>query len=87
MGFPPDEIAAAEQDKRERVRFVAQSYWNSILSRLSSKSRNKWVAIDLTTGEYEMADDQQEAVRNLEARFLKAMVWVEKVPPYHRTLR
>lgn len=84
MGFPPDNITGAEAEQIERFRRVARRHWNAILSRLPSEHRLKWVAFDLLTGEYEMSDDRQEAIRDLGTRLPRAMIWTEYVPEYHR---
>jgi hypothetical protein len=54
-------------------------YQEDILPKLTAKDRGKFLAIDIETGEYEMARDEMKAGDKLRARIPQAQIWMVRV--------
>jgi hypothetical protein len=54
-------------------------YEQQVLPQLTPKDKGKFVAIDIETGEYEMARDEIIAGDKLEARVPDAQIWMVRV--------
>ncbi len=63
-------------DKAESAR---REHHQSIRPQLEESHRGKVVALDLDTGEYELASDTIVAARRLRARRPKARIWLVRV--------
>jgi hypothetical protein len=50
-------------------------YENDIRPKLTAKHVGKFLAIDIDTGEYEMAPDELKACHKLRARIPQAQIW------------
>ena len=53
--------------------------YKSILSRLSPKDVGKFLAIDIETGDYEVAADEMKAGDKLLARIPEAQIWMVRI--------
>jgi hypothetical protein len=69
---PPDRLA--EQARRSR-----EIYDRQIRPALQPEDEDKFVAIDIKTGEYELDEDDYTAVTRLRSRLPAADVWLERV--------
>jgi hypothetical protein len=54
-------------------------YKERILPKLSAKDVGKFLAIDIETGEYEMAADEMKAGNKLRARLPEAQIWMVRI--------
>jgi hypothetical protein len=54
-------------------------YAELVEPRLRKKDRGRFVAIDLETGDYELADRRDTAVFALRGRLPESQIWVERV--------
>ena len=54
-------------------------YEKDILPKLAAKDVGKFLAIDIETGEYEMAADEMKAGDKLRARLPEAQIWMVRV--------
>src|SRR5262249_35731933 len=63
----------------EFVRRGDAIYEKSILPKLSAKEVGKFLAIDIETGEYEIAADEMKAGDKLLARLPEAQIWMVRV--------
>jgi len=65
--------------KEEAMRRFTEWYFTSIRPKLGPECKGKYVAIDLETGDYEIADDSLLATHALLARNPDADVFVHKI--------
>jgi hypothetical protein len=65
--------------KDEFARRGGTIYENEIQPRLTSKDVGKFVAIDIETGEYEIAADEMKAGDKLLKRIPDAQIWMVRV--------
>src|SRR6266550_4760872 len=65
--------------KEEFVRRGDAIYKNNIRPKLAAKDVGKFLAIDIETGEYEMAADEMKAGDKLLARLPEAQIWMVRV--------
>ena len=65
--------------KQEAWRRGTEWYRTLIRPKLGPESKGKYVAIDIETGEYEIADDSMPATHALLARNPDAEIWMERV--------
>ena len=72
--------------KEEFARRGDAVYAAKVLPRLKPHDRGKFVAVDIETGEYEIAKDELTACDRLDARIPGAQTWLVKVgsPHVHR---
>jgi hypothetical protein len=54
-------------------------YREHVLSKLASKDVGKFVAIDIETGEYEVAADEKKAGDRLRARIPESQIWMVRI--------
>ncbi len=54
-------------------------YYNQIRPRLKPKDKGKFLAIDIETGDHELAADELKAIRKLRARIPEAQIWMVRV--------
>jgi hypothetical protein len=72
----------AEKKQRTRTKEVARrgkALYENIEPRLKAKDRNKVIAIDVKSGEFEIASGVLEACDQLRHRVPKAEIWLERV--------
>jgi len=65
--------------KEEFARRGDAVYEKNILPKLTSKDVGKFLAIDIETGEYEIAADEMKAGDKLHARLPEAQIWMVRV--------
>ena len=72
--------------KEEFARRGDAIYEKDILPNLAAKDVGKFLAIDIETGEYEIAADEMKAGNKLRARLPEAQIWMVRVghPATHR---
>ena len=71
-------MAIVERRNREELARLGTEHYQKILPQLASEDRGKFVAIDVHTGEYELAKDDCTAVTKLLERLPTADVWLER---------
>lgn len=71
MTAPADELRLAEL-----ARLGEQAYYDRVLPRLRPEDNEKYVAVDVDTGEYEVDPNELTAARRLLARLPAARVWM-----------
>ena len=54
-------------------------YEKEILPKLAAKDAGKFLAIDIETGEYEIAADEMKAGDKLRARLPEAQIWMVRI--------
>jgi hypothetical protein len=54
-------------------------YQKNILPKLAAKDVGKFLAIDIETGEYEIAADERKAGDKLRARLPEAQIWMVRI--------
>jgi len=65
--------------KEEFARRGDAIYEKEILPRLSAKDTGKFLAIDIETGEHEIARDELKAGEKLRARLPDAQIWMVRI--------
>ncbi len=65
--------------KEEFARRGDALYQRQILPKLAAKDVGKFLAIDIETGEYEMAADELKAGDKLLARIPEAQIWMVRI--------
>lgn len=65
--------------KEEFARRGDAIYENEILPKLAAKDTGKFLAIDIETGEHEIAGDEMKAGDKLRARLPEAQIWMVRV--------
>ena len=65
--------------KEEFARRGDALYEKDILPKLAAKDVGKFLAIDIETGEYEIAADEMKAGDQLRARLPKAQIWMVRM--------
>ena len=65
--------------KEEFARRGDAIYEKDILPKLAAKDVGKFLAIDIETGEYEIAADEMKAGDKLLARLPKAQIWMVRI--------
>ena len=65
--------------KAEFARRGDEVYENHVRPRLTAADEGKFAAVDIETGEYELAVDELEACDKLQARAPDAQIWLVKV--------
>jgi hypothetical protein len=72
--------------KDEFARRGKELYGKLIRPTLEANNRGRFVAIDIETGEYEMADKIVEAAKTLISRAPDAQIWMSRIgyPVVHR---
>jgi hypothetical protein len=65
--------------KEEFARRGDAIYEQDILPKLSAKHVGKFLAIDIETGEYEIAADEMKAGNKLRARIPGAQIWMVRI--------
>jgi hypothetical protein len=65
--------------KEEFARRGDAIYERDILPKLAPKDVGKFVAIDIETGEYEIAADEMKAGDNLRRRLPEAQIWMVRI--------
>jgi hypothetical protein len=65
--------------KEEFARRGDAIYAKDILPKLTAKDVGKFLAIDIETGEYEIAADEMKAGNKLRARIPEAQIWMVRV--------
>ena len=65
--------------KEEFARRGDAIYEKDILPKLTTKDVGKFLAIDIETGEYEIAADEMKAGDKLRARLPEAQIWMVRV--------
>lgn len=76
------EIMAAlepQHSKEEFARLGDEIYKRDIYPQLQPDSQGKIVAIDITTGAWEIDNDEISACNRIEERYPNAQVWIVKV--------
>ena len=61
----------------QRAELGREVYQRHVRPKLTAADDGKFVAVDVVTGEYEIDDDDHEAVSRLHARRPGAEVWLE----------
>jgi hypothetical protein len=54
-------------------------YESNVRAKLKPEDEGRFVAIDIDTGDYEIADDELAACDQLRARLPKAQIWMVRV--------
>jgi hypothetical protein len=72
-------VKVRKYDKDEFARRGDAVYASAVEPKLSPADRGKFVAVDIETGEYEIADNEMEACDKLDARIPDAQVWMVRV--------
>ncbi len=62
----------------ELARLGAEVFERQVRPRLSAEDEGRFVALDITTGEYEVDDDDYTATERLRARLPEAEMWLER---------
>ena len=72
--------------KEEHARRGAEMYEREIAPKIEAHNRGRIVAIDIESGEFEIADQGLEAANRLLARRPAAQIWCVKIgyPAVHR---
>jgi len=72
--------------KEEHAHRGTTMYEGHVRPRVEAGNRGKIVAIDVDSGEFEVAEDGLTAARRLRARRTDAQIWCEKIgyPAVHR---
>ena len=73
---------AAPQRRYSKEEFARRGdaiYEKEILPKLVAKDVGKFLAIDIETGEYEIAADEMKAGNKLRARFPEAQIWMVRI--------
>jgi len=65
--------------KEEFARRGDAIYEKDILPKLAAKDVGKFLAIDIETGEYEIAADEMKAGDKLRARLPEAQIWMVRI--------
>ncbi len=65
--------------KEEFARRGDAIYEKEILPKLTAKDVGKFLAIDIETGEYEIASDEMKAGDKLLARLPEAQIWMVRI--------
>src|SRR5437016_4521808 len=65
--------------KEEFARRGDAIYEKAILPRLAAKDVGKFLAIDIETGEYELAANEMKAGDKLRARLPEAQIWMVRI--------
>ena len=65
--------------KEEFARRGDVIYEKDILPKLAAKDVGKFLAIDIETGEYEIAADEMKAGNKLRARLPEAQIWMVRI--------
>ncbi len=65
--------------KEEFARRGDAIYEKDILPKLAAKDTGKFLAIDIETGDYEMATDEMKAGDKLRARLPDAQIWMVRI--------
>ncbi len=65
--------------KEEFARRGDAIYEEDILPKLTAKDVGKFLAIDIETGEYEIAADEMKAGNKLRARLPEAQIWMVRI--------
>ena len=65
--------------KEEFARRGDEIYEIEIRPKLKAKDKGKYIAIDIETGEYEIANDRMSASDRLHARIPDAQTWLVRV--------
>ena len=65
--------------KEEFARRGDAIYEKDILPKLAAKDVGKFLAIDIETGEYEIAADEMKAGDQLRARLPEAQIWMVRI--------
>jgi hypothetical protein len=65
--------------KEEFARRGDAIYEKDILPKLAAKDVGKFLAIDVETGEYEIAADEMRAGNKLRARLPEAQIWMVRI--------
>ncbi|MCJ8280557.1 MAG: hypothetical protein MJK14_11800 [Rivularia sp. ALOHA_DT_140] len=68
-----------QYNKQEFARLGDEIYQRDIYPQLQSSSQGQIVAIDITTGGWEINDDEISACSRLEKRYPNAQIWIVKV--------
>jgi hypothetical protein len=74
MGF-----VVPRYSKEEFARRGDAIYEKEILPKLTAKDAGKFLAIDIDTGEYEIAADEMKAGDKLRARLPDAQIWMVRI--------
>ncbi|MBI3468163.1 MAG: hypothetical protein HY000_34595 [Planctomycetes bacterium] len=72
--------------KEEHARLGSEMYDSRVRPQVEAGNHGKIVAIDIETGEYEVADQTVEAAQRLLARCPDAQIWAVRIgyPAVHR---
>lgn len=65
--------------KEEFARRGDAIYEKDILPKLAAKDVGKFLAIDIETGEYEIASDEMKAGNKLRRRLPEAQIWMVRI--------
>lgn len=65
--------------KEEFARRGDSAYENAVRPQLKPEDKDRFVAIDIDTNEYEIDDDELEACHRLRARLPAAQIWMVRV--------
>ena len=78
--------AKRRYSKEEFARRGDAIYEKDILPKLTAKDVGKFLAIDIETGEYEIAATEMKAGKKLRARLPEAQIWMVRIgyPYVHR---
>jgi hypothetical protein len=71
--------AKRRYSKEEFARRGDAIYENDVRPRLKTDDDGKFVAIDIESGTYEIAEDEREAGDRLRARVPEAQIWIVRV--------
>jgi len=74
MGFVKPRYSKEEFAKRGDA-----IYEHDILPKLAAKDAGKFLAIDIETGEYEIAADEMKAGDKLRGRLPEAQIWMVRI--------
>ena len=66
--YPKEEFARRGDEIYERIR-----------RQVEPKNKGKFCAVDIETGEYEIAEDELEAGDKLQARIPQAQIWMVRI--------
>lgn len=69
----------SKEEKEEFARRGDAIYEKKVLPHLKPRDKGKYVAIDIETGEYEIAKSELKACDRLNARIPGALTWLVKV--------
>ena len=65
--------------KEEFARLGDAIFEKDVLPHLKSRDKGRFVAIDIETGDYEIADERMTASQNLRARLPDPQIWMMRV--------